>query len=118
VSQWADVGELINAIARARTNFHTKFKLVSSWFRRSEVYDRQDYLPEYAVQIALNMVEKTMPKDSNTLEVNINNLCGDLTMPGRTLDAMVDVFADLFDNAVIRETLINSAEAVCVGGHT
>ncbi|MCY0912180.1 hypothetical protein [Massilia antarctica] len=102
VSQSADVGELINAIARARTNFHAKFKLVSSWFRRSEVYDRQDYLPEYGVQIALNMVEKTMPKESNTLKVNIKNLCSDMTMPGRTLDAMVDVFADLFDNALIR----------------
>ncbi|MDO8653178.1 MAG: hypothetical protein Q7R66_13415 [Undibacterium sp.] len=99
------VSGLINAIARARTNFQTKFHVVQSWFNRSEVYDRQDYNPEYAVQIALNMVQKTIPNGYHDLDVDISMDCAGATMPGRTLDAMVDVFACLLENATIRSGL-------------
>jgi hypothetical protein len=102
--QQAVIG-LINAIARARTNFQTKFNVVQTWFNRNEVYDRQDYSPEYAVQIALNMVQKTIPNDNHDLQVEIQTDCAGALMPGRTLDAMVDVFACLLDNATIRSGL-------------
>lgn len=105
LSNQSSVIGLSNAIVRARTNFQTKFNVVQSWFNRNEVYDRQDYLPDYAVQIALNMVQKTIPSGNHDLQVNINfDNSGDL-MPGRSLDAMVDVFACLLDNATIRSGL-------------
>lgn len=105
VSDQQAVSGLVNAIARARTNFQTKFYVVQTWFNRNEVYDRQDYSPEYAAQIALNMVQKTIPNGNHDLQVEISmDSAGDL-MPGRTLDAMVDVFACLLDNASIRSGL-------------
>ena len=108
------VSEILNAVARAKTNFQTKFHVVQSWFNRSEVYDRQDYNPEYAVQIALNMVQKTIPNGFHELQVDIDNQTPSATMPGRTLDAMVDVFAGLFDNATIRSGLSTDALKVKV----
>jgi hypothetical protein len=105
VSDQQAVTGLINAVARARTNFQTKFHVVQTWFNRNEVYDRQDYSPEYAAQIALNMVQKTIPNGNHDLQVDISSHSGGDLMPGRTLDAMVDVFACLLDNASIRSGL-------------
>jgi hypothetical protein len=105
VSDQHAVSGLINAIARARTNFQTKFNVVQTWFNRNEVYDRQDYSPEYAAQIALNMVQKTIPNGNHDLRVEITMESAGALMPGRTLDAMVDVFACLLDNASIRSGL-------------
>jgi hypothetical protein len=105
VSDQQAVTGLVNAIARARTNFQTKFHVVQTWFNRNEVYDRQDYSPEYAAQIALNMVQKTIPNGNHDLQVDISSHSGGDLMPGRTLDAMVDVFACLLDNASIRSGL-------------
>ncbi|WP_164318998.1 hypothetical protein, partial [Pseudomonas viridiflava] len=36
------LGELYNHIARAKTSIQTKIAVISSWFKRSEVYDRAD----------------------------------------------------------------------------
>lgn len=104
VTDFHAVNGLLNAIARAKTDFQTKLHAVESWFNRSEVYDRQDYSPDYAVQIALNMVQKTIPNGNHKLVVDIQ-MDSDGLMPGRSLDGMVDVFAGLFDNAVIRSGL-------------
>lgn len=105
VSDQHTVSGLVNAIARARTNFQTKFNVVQTWFNRNEVYDRQDYSPEYAAQIALNMVQKTIPNGNHDLQVEITMDFAGALMPGRTLDTMVDVFACLLDNATIRSGL-------------
>ncbi|WP_426343176.1 hypothetical protein ACN9MU_17465 [Pseudoduganella sp. R-32] len=105
ISDQQAVSGLINAMARARTNFLTKFNIVQTWFNRNEVYDRQDYSPEYAAQIALNMVQKTIPNGNHDLQVEISMGTSGALMPGRTLDAMVDVFACLLDNASIRSGL-------------
>lgn len=105
VSNPAATSNILNALARARTDFQTKIHLVESWFNRQAVYDRQDYLPEYAVQIALNMVQKTLPNKYQQLDVEIFAGNNTAMMPGRTLDGMVDVFASLLDNATIRSGL-------------
>jgi hypothetical protein len=98
------VGELINAIARARTATHYRLNTVISWFRRSEVYDRPDFSAEFPAQIALNMVKNTMSEAANWSTVSITT-DGQELMPGRTLDALVYIFYDLFANAVTRSGL-------------
>jgi hypothetical protein len=95
------VSDLKNAIYRARTGLHQKLKEVSSWFTRREVYDRQDYLPLLPIDIALNMIEKTMPDNSvmPSVEKIVTPSSGS-SMPGRTLDGMVDAFYGVLVNAM------------------
>lgn len=95
------VKEILNAVGRAKTQTNTKFNQVVSWFKRSEVYDRQDFSPEYAFDIAVNMVKNTLPSASKWNGVTINaNLDGNL-MPGRTLDGLVYLFYGLLENAIL-----------------
>jgi hypothetical protein len=95
------VGELVNAIHRARTATNISINQVCSWFRRNEVYDRQDYPIEFPVQIAQNMLAKTMSAASHWSGLSIN-FDADGALPGRTLDGMVDVFYILLENALSR----------------
>jgi hypothetical protein len=97
--------DLLNALARANTNTQTALNTVHSWFKRSEVYDRQDYTVDFPVHIALNMVQKTIPSGSQNLNVRIFSPPENIVAPGRTLDAMVDVFEGLLENAVERSGL-------------
>jgi hypothetical protein len=95
--------DLLNAVARAKTNTQMSLTLVSSWFRRNEVYDRQDYSIDFPVQIALNMVRKTISTAAHWTDMEIRckpEGCG--TLPGRTLDGMVYIFYGLLENAIKR----------------
>ncbi len=91
---------LLNAIARARTATQQALDNVVSWFRRNEVYDRQDFDIDFAPQIAASMVNRTMsmlvPWSGPVCEIEVS----DGKLPGRTLDALVDIFYVLFENAV------------------
>lgn len=97
--------DLINAIARARTATQQRLTTVSSWFKRSEVYDRLDYVADFPAHIALNMIKSTISSAANWRTVNIERTGDNSPMPGRTLDAMVYIFYDLFANALVRSGL-------------
>jgi hypothetical protein len=92
--------ELINAIGRARTNTRTRLDIVTSWFRRSEVYDRQDYAVDFPVHIAVNMIKNTMSVAANWAGVECSVTENSNLMPGRTLDGMAYVFYGLIENAI------------------
>lgn len=98
-------GELLNAIGRARTATQAKLGLVISWFTRNEVYDRQDYAPEFPFNIALNMVKNTISAAASWKQVSVKNNTPTSLMPGRTLDGMVYVFYGLLENAILRSGL-------------
>jgi hypothetical protein len=104
--QGLSVNDLLNAIARAKTNTQTKLNNVISWFKRSEVYDRQDYWVDFPFHIALNMVKNTISSatDWNGSSINLNTPASFL-MLGRTLDGMVDIFYVLLENAILRSGL-------------
>jgi len=95
------VKEILNAVGRAKTQTNTKFNQVVSWFKRSEVYDRQDFSPEYAFDIAVNMVKNTLPSASKWNGVTINTILDGSLMPGRTLDGLVYLFYGLLENAIL-----------------
>jgi tetratricopeptide (TPR) repeat protein len=76
------LGPLLNSIARARTNVQTKLVLVGSWFKRSEVYDRQDYSPDFAVLVAKNMITNTISAASGWDGVQVGCSSGSVLMPG------------------------------------
>jgi hypothetical protein len=94
------IPDLANAIAQARTGTNTKLALVSSWFKRSEVYDRQDYSPDFPVHVAMNMLTSTISNASTWTGMNVNTRPEVTLLPGRTLDGLVDVFYGLFENAI------------------
>lgn len=94
------LGDLINHVARARTNTQNALTLVASWFKRSEVYDRQDYFPDFAVLVATNMVVSTVSGAGEWDGVKVHCESGSSSMPGRTLDGMVDIFDALIENAI------------------
>ncbi|NOU13846.1 MAG: hypothetical protein HOO92_07760 [Methylococcaceae bacterium] len=96
------VNDLLNAVARAKTNTQNKLGLVISWFKRSEVYDRQDYAADFPFHIALNMVKNTMSNAAGWDGVSVSSQRDAPLMPGRTLDGMVYVFYVLLENAVLR----------------
>jgi hypothetical protein len=99
------LGDLTNHVARARTNTQNALTLVASWFKRSEVYDRQDYLPDFAVLVATNMVVSTVPGAGEWEGVKVRCELGSPSMPGRTLDGMVDIFDALIENAIEHASL-------------
>lgn len=94
------LGELYNHVFRARTNTQAQLNNVTSWFKRSEVYDRQDYSIEFPMLVATNMIRNSISgaRDWEGVELNISDVQG--LMPGRSLDAMVDMFCVLFENAI------------------
>ncbi|RQP24228.1 hypothetical protein DZC73_12990 [Albitalea terrae] len=95
------INEVHNAIARAKTATSVQVSLVASWFRRSEVYDRPDYAPEFPIQIAQNMITRTMSTAKGWSGAEIqSDVSEGSRMPGRTLDAMVDIYYVLLENAV------------------
>jgi hypothetical protein len=94
------LGDLFNHIGRARTNIQTKISTVASWFKRSEVYDRQDYAIDFPVLIARSMIENSISGASGWDGIRVK-IDGDQSMmPGRTLDGMVDVFCGIFENSI------------------
>ncbi|MHC8412053.1 hypothetical protein ACYZTR_18580 [Pseudomonas sp. Hz4] len=94
------LGELNNHVFRARTNTQAQLNNVTSWFKRSEVYDRQDYSIEFPMLVATNMIRNSISgaRDWKGVDINISDVQG--LMPGRSLDAMVDMFCVLFENAI------------------
>lgn len=94
------LGEVYNHVFRARTNTQAQLNNVTSWFKRSEVYDRQNYSIEFPVLIATNMIRNSISgaREWKGVELNILDVKG--LMPGRSLDAMVDMFCVLFENAI------------------
>ncbi|MBA5707384.1 hypothetical protein DT037_09865 [Pseudomonas fulva] len=94
------LGELYNHIYRARTSTQTQLMTVTSWFKRSEVYDRQDYIIEFPVLIATNMIRNSISGAGDWEGVTLNISDAAAIMPGRSLDAMVDMFCVLFENAI------------------
>jgi len=90
---------LANAIARSRTSTQQALENVSTWFRRSEVYDRQDFEIDFPCQIAASMVNRTLsmqlPWRGPEYQIDIS----DSKLPGRALDSLIDIFYALFENA-------------------
>ncbi|VVQ11582.1 hypothetical protein [Pseudomonas fluorescens] len=94
------VNDLSNAVRRARTNTLTRLDLVASWFKRSEVYDRQDFSVDFPIHIAINMIKNTMSIASDWGGIAISVAPHSDPMPGRTLDGLVYVFYGLIENAI------------------
>lgn len=94
------LSELFNHIARAKTSIQTKIVMISSWFRRSEVYDRADYSVDLPVYVARSMVESTISGSEYWAGVNVSIMTATSSMPGRTLDSIVDIFCAIFENAI------------------
>lgn len=105
VDHLAFASDLLNAVARAKTNTQISLGVVSSWFRRNEVYDRQDYLIDFPVQIAINMVRKTISTAAHWGNIEITCKEEGCMLPGRTLDGMVYIFYGLLENAIKRSRL-------------
>ncbi|KAA5971639.1 hypothetical protein [Pantoea sp. M_9] len=94
------MGELHNHIARARTSIQHQISNVATWFKRSEVYDRPDYALDFPLLIAKNMVSSSISGADNWSGLKISKISFDNTMPGRTLDGMVDVYCASLENAI------------------
>ncbi|WP_158489872.1 hypothetical protein [Stenotrophomonas maltophilia] len=94
------VADLRNAIVRAKTQLRLRLDEIFSWFKRSQVYDRQDYQAGLPVDIALNMIRKTAPENSTVPRIDISPYDRSARLPGRTLDGMVDAFYVLISNAI------------------
>jgi hypothetical protein len=107
------LGELHNHIARAKTNIQHQIMNVSTWFTRSEVYDRPDYTTDFPILIAKSMVSNLYSGADSWSGINIASSDTTGLMPGRTLDGMVDIYCALFENAIehsglpISDLLIN-----------
>ncbi|ABB73852.1 hypothetical protein SAMN05216403_101285 [Nitrosospira multiformis ATCC 25196] len=99
------INDLLNAVGRAKTNVQNQLGLVISWFKRSEVYDRQDCAADFPFHIALNMVKNTMFNATGWNGASVSLSRDTPLMPGRTLDGMVYVFHVLLENAVLRSGL-------------
>ncbi|MDO6387013.1 hypothetical protein [Uliginosibacterium sp. 31-12] len=91
---------LANSIARARTATQQAIDNILNWFRRSEVFDRQDFDVDFPSQIAASMVNRTLsmqsPWHGPKYQISVP---ADTKLPGRALDSLVDIFYTIFENA-------------------
>lgn len=92
---------LQDAVARARTKVLQKFVEVIGWFKRASFYDRKDYGFDFPFQVAINIINKTIPNSMAVAGSAIKVASPDALMPGRTLDGMVDIFDVIITNAVV-----------------
>ena len=93
------INELLNAIARARTETNKMLNHVIGWFKRNAVYDRQDYSPEFPVHISQNMLNRTIAGLNDWDGVSVETE-SDAKVPGRTLDSIVELYHCLLENAL------------------
>lgn len=89
-----------NAIARAGTATQQALGNVVAWFRRSEVYDRQDFDIDLPAQIAASMVRRIMATPDYWNGPMLDTQGPNSKLPGRLLDDLVDIYYALFENAV------------------
>lgn len=108
------IGDLRNGIGRAKTQLRLRLDEISSWFKRSQVYDRQDYQAGLPVDIALNMITKTSSEASVVPKVVVAPYDRGLLMPGRTLDGMVDAFYVILSNAIEHSGLNGADLEICI----
>ncbi|WP_333907628.1 hypothetical protein [Delftia acidovorans] len=90
---------LLNSIARSRTAVQQSLDSIVGWFKRSEVYDRQDFDIDFPCHIAANMMNRTLSVPIGWTGPNHLKMEADGKVPGRALDALVDIFYVLFENA-------------------
>jgi hypothetical protein len=95
----ATPSRLANAIARSRTATQQALENVTTWFRRSEVYDRQDFDVDFPSQIAASMVNRTLSMHLPWHGPECRTDASDSKLPGRALDSLVDIFYAIFENA-------------------
>lgn len=88
----ADISELSNAIARARTDTNIAIDNVISWFGRMQDSDINDY----DMISAINIVQNTFKKEQNFCSIKGSI---DKYFKGSTLDKFVDIYFIIFDNA-------------------
>lgn len=91
---------LQDGIASARVKTLQKLVEVMGWFKRGAFYDRKDYSFDFPFQVALNIVNKTMPKYMALVDSSIVVSNPEVLLPGRTLDGMVDIFDVILSNAI------------------
>lgn len=96
---------LQDSIGRARASALPRLNEVISWFKRNEFYDRTDYTFDFAIQVALNIINKTIPGAAGLSDLKVEVSNPDQLMPGRTLDGMVDMFDVLLTNSVLHSGL-------------
>lgn len=100
---------LQDAVARARTKVLQKFVEVIGWFKRASFYDRKDYVFDFPFQVAINIINKTVPNSMAVAGSAIKVEIPDMLMPGRTLDGMVDMFDVILTNAVVHSGRISDS---------
>lgn len=114
LSQFDLTSNLTNAISRAKTETQGRLITVVSWFKRGEVYDRQDYTADFLVEVAHNMIKNTISSAANWESVQVEVEQHSELMPGRTLDGMVYAFYGLLENAIKRSRIdINKLTVKC-----
>lgn len=109
------LSEFRNKIVRCDTATQNKLNEISGWFTRSTVYDREDYSPELAADIASTMVKKILPDIAGMPHIDVNTSAVAGNMPGHSLDAMVDAFYGLIINAVTHSDLSSSELEILIG---
>lgn len=110
----AKINDLVNTVARAKTDTQARLSTVVSWFKRSEVYDRQDYAPEFLLEVAHSMIRNTISSAAKWSTLSVFTAEPFELMPGRTFDVLVYVFYGLLENSIKRSKLPVSELSVSV----
>ncbi len=108
---------LQDSLARARTGTLHRLNEVVDWFKRNEFYDRNDYSFDFAAQIAVSIINKTLPGYAELNDIRIDSSNMDWVMPGRTLDGMVDMFDVLMTNSMQHSGLVLEKSGIRISGN-
>ncbi|WP_298694463.1 hypothetical protein [uncultured Sulfuricurvum sp.] len=90
--------ELIQAITRSRTEMQNTLTQISGWFKRTEIFNTQDYDILFALDVAQENIKNIYPHKTMIL----NKKADTYKLKGETFYSFVNVFITLLDNVIQR----------------
>lgn len=98
IAELGDGGsELLNTIVQARTEFSNSIQRVSAWFARSGALPEHPFTLDVAIEAAVRVTNNCFPGREIRPSVSGETT---LSMPGKWLNAIVDLLCNCFQNAV------------------
>lgn len=108
------VASLLDAVARARTAFHSALDDVVQWFQRPTDLSREPFEVEVAARVALKQIENCYVKSKLNPELQFSG-CDKLS--GVLLDGVCEILFVLLQNAILRSEFHEQGPEVKLVAH-
>ena len=96
---YIDLTDLSNSILAARTGMQNALNRVADWFKQSKSDSNEPFYAEEAVEISKDTLMRISSERFNVITSTVNDEKR-LSLPGRYLSNLVDIFINVFQNII------------------